>query len=114
MEILNESLFAEEVDHEVTSIDIAPANEKVICADFADPDFFESKKFQEKSFDQILFLYVLSYMPDSTTRLRSLCNASKGLKLGGQLLIGQGSYRKTVIIETHFTGVVVESITPYF
>ena len=101
MEILNKSLFAEEVDHEVTSIDIAPANEKVICADFADPDFFESEKFQEKSFDQILFLYVLSYMPDSTTRLRSLCNASKGLKLGGQLLIGQGSYRKVLIIEVH-------------
>ena len=69
----------------MTSIDIAPANEKVICADFASSGFFD--QFTENSFDQVLLLYVLSYMPDTTTRLEAIKNASKSLKLGGQLLI---------------------------
>jgi len=51
-------LFAEEIKkHNVTSIDIAPANENVKCADFASESVFDI--LEERSFDQVLLLYVL-------------------------------------------------------
>merc|ERR1711990_928735 len=72
------------------SIDIAPANESVYLCDFSsvkiglpkesdiieiekDSNFCQKiSKFKTSSFDQICFLYVLSYMPDPRLRLASL------------------------------------------
>lgn len=96
-------LFGEEVEKssdrfEIYSIDIAPANEKVIYSDFSDTNLFERKseenetkvktmEFIENSFDQVSFLYLLSYMPDPILRFQSIINALKLLRIGGQLLI---------------------------
>jgi len=99
-------LFGEEVEKssdkfEINSIDIAPANEKVIYSDFSDTSLFETKseersettekvktiEFIENTFDQVSFLYLLSYMPDPILRFQSIINASKLLRIGGQLLI---------------------------
>ena len=82
-------MFGEEVEKssdkfEIYSIDIAPANEKVIYSDFSDTNLFEPKseekrteemthpnlEFIENSFDQVSFLYLLSYMPDPILRFQ--------------------------------------------
>ena len=82
-------MFGEEVEKssdkfEINSIDIAPANEKVIYSDFSDTKLFEPKseenetqgkthptlEFMENSFDQVSFLYLLSYMPDPILRFQ--------------------------------------------
>ena len=82
-------MFGEEVEKssdkfEIYSIDIAPANEKVIYSDFSDTNLFETKseekgakemthptlEFIENSFDQVSFLYLLSYMPDPILRFQ--------------------------------------------
>ena len=79
-------MFAEEVEKssekfDIYSIDIAPANEKVIYSDFSYTGLFERKsdeksdekneiEFIEKSFDQVSFLYLLSYMPDPILRFQ--------------------------------------------
>ena len=79
-------MFGEEVEKssdkfEIYSIDIAPANEKVIYSDFSDTNLFERKseenetkvktmEFIENSFDQVSFLYLLSYMPDPILRFQ--------------------------------------------
>lgn len=80
-------MFGEEVEKssdkfEIYSIDIAPANEKVIYSDFSDTSLFEAKsdekaetkvkaiEFIENSFDQVSFLYLLSYMPDPILRFQ--------------------------------------------
>ena len=82
-------MFGEEVEKssdkfEIYSIDIAPANEKVIHSDFSNTNLFETKseekrtkemmhptlEFIENSFDQVSFLYLLSYMPDPILRFQ--------------------------------------------
>ena len=82
-------MFAEEVEKssekfDIYSIDIAPANEKVFYSDFSYTGLFERKseeksdekndnnkiEFIEKSFDQVSFLYLLSYMPDPILRFQ--------------------------------------------
>ena len=82
-------MFGEEVEKssdkfEIYSIDIAPANEKVIYSDFSNTNLFETKseekrteemthptlEFIENSFDQVSFLYLLSYMPDPILRFQ--------------------------------------------
>jgi len=76
-------LFGEEVEKQsdkfdIYSIDIAPANEKVIYSDFSDTSLFQQKskesntrmEFIENSFDQVSFLYLLSYMPDPILRFQ--------------------------------------------
>ena len=79
-------MFGEEVEKssdkfEIYSIDIAPANEKVIYSDFSDTNLFQRKseknetkvktmEFIENSFDQVSFLYLLSYMPDPILRFQ--------------------------------------------
>jgi len=107
-------LFGEEVEKasdkfDIYSIDIAPANKNVIYSDFSDSSLFDHvtsescdeenvketlimKKekpitFIENSFDQVSFLYLLSYMPDPILRFQSIINALKLLRIGGQLLI---------------------------
>lgn len=103
--LLGSDLKSENFKFRTISIDIAPANQNVFYSDFtsiefdqsesndiiqseADPHFYKNiKKFRKNSFDQICFLYVLSYMPDPRLRLDLLINAAKCLKIGGQLLI---------------------------
>ena len=88
-------MYAEEVEKssekfDIYSIDIAPANDKVIYSDFSDTGLFVRKseersdessdekndvaknkiEFIEKSFDQVSFLYLLSYMPDPILRFQ--------------------------------------------
>ena len=84
-------MYAEEVKKssekfDIYSIDIAPANDQVIYSDFSDTGLFERKseessdekngttknkiEFIEKSFDQVSFLYLLSYMPDPILRFQ--------------------------------------------
>ena len=91
-------MFGEEVEKssdkfEIYSIDIAPANEKVIYSDFSDTNLFERKseenrtkvktmEFIENSFDQVSFLYLLSYMPDPILRFQESFISLNNLTFG--------------------------------
>ena len=103
-------MFGEEVEKssdkfEIYSIDIAPANEKVIYSDFSDTNLFERKseknetkvktvEFIENSFDQVSFLYLLSYMPDPILRFQESFISLNDLTFGqvrGQTVV-KGSF----------------------
>ncbi len=81
-------------EFDLTAIDLSPADESVIQADFLQLEIVPKNepldnqdKFVEESYDAVIFCLVLGYMPSPSLRLKALQNAIRLLKPFGLLLI---------------------------